>query len=428
MDLLKTHELELPPMRMVRQLFDVPPPVDVSAEIENQWERIKTSIRFPDRKDIAVGVGSRGIANLVEVVRAVVAKIRAAGFDPFIIPAMGSHGGATPEGQIEVLASRGITESRVGAPIKATMDVVAMGEVNDIPIFLDKLAHAAAGLVLVNRIKPHTDFGGPTESGLIKMMAIGLGNQIGAEHYHRLSVVRDMYQIISTAGKELLKRSNFLFGVGLVENQEHETAIVKIVLPHELETVEMALLKKAAEYMPKLPLGEIDLLIIDQMGKDISGAGIDPIVVGRYNCAFMTKKPGPKISRIFVRDLTDASEGSALGIGMADVTTRRLVDKIDFEATAINSLTSCGPEDARIPLAFETDREAIAAVLMTLRPYTLDDLRIVHIKNTLELINLMVSHGCVGELETASGVQVAPDPHVLEFSETGNLISMVSGS
>jgi hypothetical protein len=428
MDLLKTHELELPPMRMVRQLFDVPPPVDVSAEIENQWERIKTSIRFPDRKDIAVGVGSRGIANLVEVVRAVVAKIRAAGFDPFIIPAMGSHGGATPEGQIEVLASRGITESRVGAPIKATMDVVAMGEVNDIPIFLDKLAHAAAGLVLVNRIKPHTDFGGPTESGLIKMMAIGLGNQIGAEHYHRLSVVRDMYQIISTAGKELLKRSNFLFGVGLVENQEHETAIVKIVLPHELETVEMALLKKAAEYMPKLPLGEIDLLIIDQMGKDISGAGIDPIVVGRYNCAFMTKKPGPKISRIFVRDLTDASEGSALGIGMADVTTQRLVDKIDFEATAINSLTSCGPEDARIPLAFESDREAIAAMLMTLRPYTLDDLRIVHIKNTLELSTLMVSKGCVGDLETESGVQVEPDPHVLEFDEAGNLISMINGS
>jgi hypothetical protein len=147
MDLLKTHELELPPMRMVRQLLDVPPPVDVSAEIENQWERIKTSLRFPDRKDIAVGVGSRGIANLAEVVRAVVAKIKASGFEPFIIPAMGSHGGATPEGQIEVLASRGITETSVGAPIKATMDVVPLGEVNDIPIFLDKLAHSAAGLV-----------------------------------------------------------------------------------------------------------------------------------------------------------------------------------------------------------------------------------------------------------------------------------------
>ena len=383
MDMFKTHALELPPMRMIRQLFKVPPKVDVTAEIDNEWNRIKDSLKSPDRKDLAVGVGSRGIANLAKAVRAVVTKIREAGFDPFIIPAMGSHGSATPEGQIAILSARGITEASVGAPVKATMDVVPMGEINDIPVFLDKLAHAAAGLVLVNRIKPHTDFGGPTESGLIKMMAIGLGNQIGAQHYHRLSVVRDMYEIISTAGKALLKKSNFLFGVGLVENQEHETAIFKIALPDELETMEMALLKKAAEYMPKLPLKEIDLLIIDQMGKDISGAGIDPVVTGRYLCAHMTPKPGPKISRIFVRDLTDASEGSALGIGQADVTTRRLIDKIDFEATAINCLTSCGPEDAKIPLAFKSDREALAAVLMTLRPYSMEDLRIVHIKTPL---------------------------------------------
>ena len=425
MDLFKIRALELPTMRMIRQLFEVPPKVDVSVEIDRQWDQIKDKLTFPDRKDTAVGVGSRGIANLAEVVRAVVANLKAAGLDPFIIPAMGSHGGATPEGQIDVLAARGITEESVGAPVKATMDVVPLGEVNGIPVFLDKLAHAAAGLVLVNRIKPHTDFGGPTESGLIKMMAIGLGNQIGAEHYHRLSVVRDMYEIISTAGKALLEKSNFIFGVGLVENQEHETAIVKLILPHELETVEMALLKEAAGYMPRLPLEEIDLLIIDQMGKDISGAGIDPIVTGRYLCAHMTPKPGPKISRIFVRDLTDASEGCALGIGQADVTTRRLVDKIDFEATAINCLTSCGPEDARIPLAFSSDREAIAAVLMTLRPYTLDDLRIVHIKNTLELTRLLVSQGCVPQLETIAGVQFEVGTCKLEFDKNGNLISAV---
>jgi hypothetical protein len=423
MDLFKSQTLELPPMRMIRQLFEVPPKVDVSAEIDSQWEQIKDTIVLSDRKDIAVGVGSRGIANLAEAVRAVAANLKAAGLDPFIIPAMGSHGGARPEGQIDVLAARGITEASVGAPVKATMDVVPMGEVNGIPVFLDKMARAAAGLVLVNRIKPHTDFGGPTESGLIKMMAIGLGNQIGAEHYHRLSVVRDMYDIISTAGKALLEKSNFLFGVGLVENQEHETAIVKLVLPDELETVEMALLKAAAEYMPKLPLDEIDLLIIDQMGKDISGAGIDPIVTGRYLCAHMTPKPGPKISRIFVRDLTDASEGSALGIGQADVTSRRLVDKIDFEATAINCLTSCGPEDAKIPLAFQSDRETLAAVLMTLRPYTLDDMRIVHIKNTLELTHLLVSQACAPELETHSGVQLESEMYELEFDKDGDLIS-----
>ena len=426
LDLFKSHELKLPPMRMIRQLFEIPPQVDVAVEIDNEWNRIKDSLQFPDRKDIAVGVGSRGIANLAETVRAVIAKIRAAGFDPFIIPAMGSHGGASAQGQIEVLAARGITESSVGAPIKAAMDVVSMGEINGIPIFLDRLAHEAAGLVLVNRIKPHTDFGGPTESGLIKMMAIGLGNQIGAEHYHRLSVVRDMYEIISTAGKALLKKSKFLFGVGLVENQEHETAIVKIALPDDLETLEMALLEKAAEYMPKLPLDEIDLLIIDQMGKDISGAGIDPMVTGRYLSAHMTPKPGPKVTRIFVRDLTDASEGSALGIGQADVTTLRLVDKIDFEATAINCLTSCGPEDAKIPLAFKNDREALAAVLMTLRPYSMDDLRIVHIKNTLELTRLLVSQGCMQQLEAKVGVQIESGTCEMEFDINGDLLSPLS--
>jgi hypothetical protein len=235
-----------------------------------------------------------------------------------------------------------------------------------------------------------------------------------------------MYEIISTAGKELLKKSKFLFGVGVVENQEHETAIVKIALPDDLETVEMALLKKASDYMPKLPLDKIDLLVIDQMGKDISGAGIDPIVTGRYLCAHMTPKPGPKVSRIFVRDLTDASEGCALGIGQADVTTRRLVDKIDFEATAINCLTSCGPEDAKIPLAFKSDREALAAVLMTLRPYSMEDLRIVHIKNTLELGNLIVSQGCAAQLEMNSNLHFESGACELKFDKSGNLISLLN--
>ncbi|MGD8519840.1 MAG: DUF362 domain-containing protein [Desulfobacterales bacterium] len=427
MDLFKTQDLELPPMRVVRQLFEVAPAVDVTVDVENEWERIRESIVFPDGKDIAIGVGSRGIANLTEVVRAVVEKIKAAGYAPFITPAMGSHGGATAAGQIEVLAARGITETSVGAPIRATMDVVPMGEVNGIPLFLDKFAHRAAGLVLINRIKPHTDFAGPTESGIIKMMAIGLGNQIGAEHYHRLSVVRSMYEIISTAGKALLDKSNFLFGVGLVENQNHQTALVKIALPEELESIEMGLLKQATEYMPRLPLDEIDLLIIDEMGKDISGAGIDPIVTGRYTCAFMTPKPGPNISRIFVRDLTAASEGSALGIGQADVTSRRLVNKIDFEATAINALTSCGPEDVRVPLAFDSDREALAAILMTLRPYTIDDVRIVHIKNTLELTHLLISRGCLAELVDKPGVQIEKDDVDLVFDTNDNLFSLVNG-
>lgn len=413
----------LPPMRMIRQRFTIPLEIDVSAEVNAQWDRIKDHLKLPAGSSVAIGVGSRGIANIVEVVRAMVTKIRQKGYKPFVTPAMGSHGAATDEGQIKVLEHLGITEAGVDAPVRATMEVVSMGEANGVPLFFDKWAHQAAGIILINRIKPHTDFSGPTESGLIKMMAIGLGNQVGAEYYHRLSVVRNMYDIISSAGKELLNRANFLFGIGLVENQEHQTTILRMILPEELEETEAELLEVAREVMPKLPLEEIDLLIIDEMGKDISGAGIDPIVTGRYNCGYREKQQRLNISRIFVRDLTDASEGNAIGIGQADFTTDRLADKIDAESTAINCLTSCCPQDGKIPLTFSTDRQAIAAALMTLRPYTLQDLSMVYIRNTLELTNLMVSRGCLSDLENRPDIQIGSESVRLDFDSSGNLIS-----
>jgi len=416
-------DLKLPWMRMVHQRFKVPPPVDVVAEVEREWASLKDRVHLAQGSSVAVGVGSRGIANLATVVRAVVAKLNEAGCQPFITPAMGSHGGAKAEGQIEVLRIRGITEESVGAPVRATMDVTPMGEVEGIPLFIDRLVNEADGMVLINRIKPHTNFVGPTESGLIKMIAIGMGNQIGAEHYHRLSMVRDQYTIISTAGRELLKRCRVLFGVGLVESQEHETAVVKMAGAEEIEAVEGELLKKARAYMPKLPIEEIDLLIVDQMGKEISGEGIDPNVVGRDVCAYGARRPVPRITRIFVRDLTEASEGSAVGIGQADFTTQRLVDKIDFQVTAINCLTACCPEGGYVPLTYPNDREAVAAALMTLRPCTVEDMRIVHIKNTLELKSLLVSQGCLAHLEGKPDLEIADDDLDFEFDESGNLIS-----
>ena len=419
-------DLKLPKMKMVHQHFDVPPPVDVLAEVDREWNRLKNRLNLSPGMSIAVCVGSRGITNLTIVVQAVVTKLKEAGCEPFITPAMGSHGGATVEGQIEVLAIRGITEQSVGAPVRATMDVVSMGEVDGIPLFLDRLAHEADGIVLINRIKPHTNFIGPIESGLIKMIAIGLGNQIGAEHYHRLSLVRDQYHIISTAGKGLIKRCPLLFGVGLVENQEHETAIVKIISADEIEAVETELCTKARAYMPGLPLDEIDLLIVDEMGKDISGEGIDPNVVGRDVCSYGAKRPLPKITRIFVRDLTEGTEGSALGVGQADFTVQRLVDKIDFQVTAINCLTACCPESARIPLAYPNDRDAITAAMMTIRPCTVQDMRIVHIKNTLELKRLLVSQGCVAELEGKPHIDIEDEDLELKFNKEGNLISLLT--
>ena len=413
---------------MVRQRFDVPPEVDILGELDREWNRLKNRIQLAPGSKVVVCVGSRGIANLTAVVRGVVGKLKGFGHSPFIIPAMGSHGGATAEGQIEVLRARGITEESVGAPIRASMDVIPLGEVDDIPLFVSRLAHEADGIVLINRIKPHTNFIGPTESGLIKMMAIGLGNQAGAEHYHRLSIVRDYYTIISSAGRELLKRCNVVFGVGLVENQDHEISVLKLALVNEIEAVEIELLKKARACLSTLPLDEIDLLIVDEMGKDISGEGIDPNVVGRDVCECGVRRTHPRITRIFVRDLTEGSEGSGLGIGQADFTTQRLVDKIDFQVTAINCLTCCCPESGRVPLTYPNDSEALVAAMKTLRPYTIEDVRIVYIKNTAELTRLLVSQGCLADLEGKSYLDIGDEDLYLKFDQLYNLISPLTSA
>jgi hypothetical protein len=236
-------------------------------------------------------------------------------------------------------------------------------------------------------------------------------------------LVRSQYEIISTAGRELLKRSRVLFGIGIVENQGHEIAIVKMRTADQIEAVETELLKKARTCLATLPLDEIDLLIIDEMGKDISGECIDPNVVGRDVCAYGAERPWPKVTRIFVRSLTKASEGSAVGIGQADFTVQRLVDKIDYQATAVNCLTSCCPEAGKVPLTYANDQEAIAAALVTIRPYDMDDVRIVHIKNTLELMNIRVSEGCLEALETNPNVDIGVEETELNFDGTGNLLS-----
>ncbi len=418
------RKLDLPAMMMVQQIFDVPPPIDVDKAIDNEFKIIRPQLNIKPGARIAIGVGSRGITNLSHVVRSVVAKLKEAGAQPFIMPAMGSHGGATAEGQIDVLRHRGVTKDTCGAPVESTMEVVSMGQTDDgIPIFLNRLAYEADGIVLINRIKPHTNFIGKTESGILKMIAIGMGNQEGAEHYHRLSLVRDQYTIISSAGRELIKRAKVLFGVGLVENQDHHTCNLRMLPREKVEEMETELLVQARSLLPGLPVDQVDLLIVDEMGKDISGEGIDPNVVARDCCTYGAKRGKPNITRIFVRDLTEATEGSALGIGQADFTLKRLVEKINFEMTAVNSLTACCPESARIPLAYETDTQALTAALMSIRPYTMDDLGVVYIKNTLELNHVMLSEAYRGIVEPSPALEIVDDKRPLSFSDEGMLIS-----
>jgi len=422
-------EAELPAMFEVRQHFDVLPAVDVLAALGEEWQRAKAPLSaLAPGASIAVAVGSRGIADIAVLVRGIVERLREAGCEPFVVPAMGSHGGATAAGQTEVLAHLGVTEAAVGAPVRATMELVSLGEVEGIPLFLDRFAWEADGIVLVNRVKPHTEFVGPIESGLMKQLTVGLGNQAGADHYHRLGVVRGLAETVPAAARALMKRVNVVFGVALVENEDHRTAVVRVVPPEELEETESGLLELARRRLPGLPLDDIDLLILDEIGKDISGVGLDPNVTGRNVISWSARRERPRVLRIFVRGLSAASNGNAKGIGNADAVAVRLVDALDGAKTAVNGLTSCSPDDVRIPLVFARDRDAVFAMLTTIRPTTPDDVRVVYVRNTLDVARLWVSAGCLAHLSSAPAVVVDPALRRLPFDAAGNLVSPFTGA
>jgi hypothetical protein len=417
-------DLQLPYMHEIHQQFDVLPAVDPLAAISTQWPRADASlVGLPLGAQIALAVGSRGISDIVPVVRDVAVRLKRAGCEPFIVPAMGSHGGATAEGQTEVLRALGITEAAVGAPVRATMGVVSLGVADGIQLSLDRLAWEADGIVLINRVKPHTDFAGPVESGLLKMLVIGLGNQVGADHYHRLGVVRSLQDTIPIAGRALLARAKVLFGVALVENEDHRAAIVRVAPATEIEANDRSLLGIARQHLPDLPLDDIDLLIVDEMGKDISGSGMDPNVIGRTSAAWMSKHELPRITRILVRELSAKSEGNAIGLGMVDAITRRLAEQVDIQGTAVNAVTSCCPEDAKIPLTFESDRDALATLLRTIRPYDLHDLRLAYIRNTLSMARLWVSVGCLPHLRRERNIRIDERARELIFDAEGYLRS-----
>jgi len=409
----------LPEMRRVRQCFKVPPAICVSRRIDDQWAGLDTAAMNLSGARIAVAVGSRGITNIPDIVRQVVEKLKSCGAHPFIVPAMGSHGNATAQGQVKVLSHLGVTEQAMNVKIHADMDVVHVGEADGIPLYMSRPARDADGIVLINRVKPHTDFTGPVESGTFKMLVIGLGNQKGADYYHRMAVGRGMYEIIVTAGRALIKKNNVLFGVQIVENQRHEICDLRLTRGRDLEQRETELLCTARECLPGLPLDKVDFLIVDQMGKNFTGAGLDPNVVGFSSMRLGQQKSQVKICRVFVRRLSPESQGNASGIGMVDVATPQLVEQIDWQATAINGFTACCPEDCKMPMTISTEKEAIFLGLATIRPHTACDLRLVHIKNTLELDEMYLSSGCFPELKTE--VETLSEPLTMEFNEAGDL-------
>lgn len=375
---------------------------------------------IPPGARIAIAVGSRGIANIDRIVKATVKWVNDGGGEPFIIPAMGSHGGATALGQIAVLEGYGISEATMGAPIKSSLEVVElpMGEAPN-RVFMDKYAFEADGAVLINRIKPHTDFHGPLESGIIKMCVIGLGKHRQALEIHSFGVQGLRERILPTA-RQVLKQDKIILGVGIVENAYDETAMIKVINPLDFETMEAVLIKKARANMPYLPIGEIDILVIDEMGKDISGVGIDPNITGRVGIRGESDSDYPKIKNIIVCDLTVASQGNAIGMGLADFVTRRFYDKVDLQKTYENVLTSTFFERGKIPIIAKDDRQSLEFALRGCGQTSPEKAKIVRIKNTLKLDELYVSQTVLDEIRAANGIRITGE-WVRLFTETGKL-------
>jgi len=413
--------MSLPLMLRVRQRFDAPRVADVAGAVRAELARIGLRAFVHPGETVAVTAGSRGIANIAVILRTVVEALKEAGARPFIVPAMGSHGGATADGQRAILEGFGITESFVGAPIRPSMDTIQLGTTPDgIPLHFARAAHDADRIVVVNRVKPHTNFSGTIESGLIKMMLIGLGKHVGAATCHRAIVDHSFEHVARSAGRVLLGCCRVALGLAIVENGYDQTAHVEAVLPAAFEDREQALLVLARQWLPRLPIRRPDLLIVDQMGKNVSGSGMDTNVIGRKPHGTGDWDPGVK--RLFVRELTPETHGNAYGIGLADFTTARLVRAIDRRATALNCLTASHPEAAAIPMHFDTDREAIDAALGTVGLGPPERARIVRIENTLRLVEVDVSEACRADLAGRADVEILGPPRPLAFDHEDNLL------
>jgi hypothetical protein len=414
--------MNYPKMYHVRQSLDVPKEERIEETLDQAFQSIQGGSLIEAGARIAITAGSRGIANMGVVLKHLAGIVKAHSARPFLVPSMGSHGGGTAEGQVEVLRSLHITEESVGAPILSSMDVVEIGRSRfGFPVLVDKHASGADGIIVVNRIKPHTEFEGPIESGLMKMMAIGLGKHKGCLEVHKQTVQYGYRNVIPEIGSIILKKLPILFGVALVENVYDETAMIRAILPSQFLEEEKKLLTQAKGLMARLPFDQIDILLVDEMGKNISGTGMDTNVVGRIMFVGEKEPEKPKITRIVVLDLAEESHGNAIGVGLADYTTQTLLGKIDAAATATNCIAGMSPEKGRTPLALPTDKEAVDAAFTTIGAIKAEEARVVHIKNTLEIAELYVSESLLGDLDGRDDLTLLKDLGPLAFDEAGAL-------
>jgi hypothetical protein len=413
----------LPRILRVKQTFDPVAVGDPAQEVAAGIDSICAEKNIQTGQSVALACSSRGIANYAQIVQAAVQSLQKNKLEPFIIPAMGSHGAATSAGQKRVLEHLGITEKKVGAPIRSSLEVIEIGKTEaGIPVFMDKLAATADHVVLVNRIKQHTEFEYEFESGLLKMMAIGLGKQEGAATYHEAMMTYGYPQVILTVAKKVMQHANILLGIATVENGYGKTAKIGVCPADRIEYMEKELFKLAKKLAPKLPFENADIIIIDEMGKDISGTGFDTKVVGRIGLPLLTKDPDkPNIKRILVCDLTEGSEGNAVGVGIADFITQRLLNKIDMPALNMNTITGACPEMGKIPLTLENDREALEIAIKSIGLIAPENLRIIRIKNTACLSELDFSEAYEEDIKRRSDLEIIENKRSMTFDPSGNL-------
>ncbi|WP_227765259.1 lactate racemase domain-containing protein [Zhaonella formicivorans] len=410
--------VEFPKIVKIRQKFSGPVIGDVATELAKISRPLIEQRVTPGMK-IAIAVGSRGIANIALMVKALCATLSAAQAYPFIIPAMGSHGGATADGQKKVLATLGITEESIGHPIVSSMETVIAGHTpQGVPVHLDREASQADGIVLINRIKAHTDFKGDWESGLLKQMTVGLGKHKGCTLMH----THGLRETIPEAAQVILQSGKILFGIAILENAREETAELVAVLPDEMLEKEKTLLLRAKQLMAKLPFNELDVLVVDQIGKFFSGTGMDTNVIGRIMVPGEPEPASPKIKRIVALDLAHDSYGNALGIGLADLTTKKLVEKIDFQAMFANLIPTGYLERGKIPVTLENDREAVATALKTIGPTPPGQARLVRIKNTLHLEEMYISEALLPAATQNPSLEIVGQLVPMTFNASGDWI------
>ncbi|HEX7955124.1 MAG TPA: lactate racemase domain-containing protein [Burkholderiales bacterium] len=419
-------DVALPRMVNVRQKFDGAHLGDIPATVAREFQRPEVRACVKSGQVIAVGCGSRGIANIATITRCVIRELQALGAKPFIFPAMGSHGAATAEGQKKVLEGYGISEALMGVPVKATMDTVIVGHLDDgTPVHMDRFAAEAEGVVVINRIKPHTAFRGATESGVTKMLSIGIGKINGAATYHQHGM--DTFPALLPKVRDVnLASRNVLFGVGIVENAHDQTSVIEVMPADQIAGREPALQELAKRQMPQLYFDEIDVLVIDEMGKNISGAGFDPNITGRNRRAIKWDF-GPRVKKIVVLGLTPETKGNATGMGGADIITMRLFQEIDIPSTYANIITSMNLDGGAIPIVMNTERDAIALAVKTVVRVKPENCRIVRIRNTLELAQIQVSEPLLAEVRARpEQFQIASPASAFAFDAAGRLAPLPS--